>query len=56
MPESESHKEEAKMRKRILVALCALAVVSLLFVGCGGTQAKVIKIATQSPLPAACPR
>jgi branched-chain amino acid transport system substrate-binding protein len=38
------------MRKRILVALCALAVVSLLFVGCGGTQAKVIKIATQSPL------
>ena len=38
------------MRKRILVALCALAVVSVLFVGCGAPQPKIIKIATQSPL------
>jgi branched-chain amino acid transport system substrate-binding protein len=37
------------MRKRILVVLCVIAALSVLFMGCA-PKAKIIKIATQSPL------
>jgi len=38
------------MRKRFLLVVAVLAVLSLLMVGCGPAAPKVIKIATQSPL------
>lgn len=38
------------MRKRYFLVMIAVAVVGLLLAGCGAPDAKVIKIATQSPL------
>jgi len=38
------------MRNRLLLIVSVLAIASLLLAGCGAPEAKVIKIATQSPL------
>jgi branched-chain amino acid transport system substrate-binding protein len=38
------------MRKRVPIALTVVAAFSLFFIACGAPKAKVIKIATQSPL------